>query len=108
MAGVKIVVIYPRPVDEAAFEKAYRDEHMPMVEDRIKGMTRFVVSKVLNSPQGRVAAYRLAEIHFSTREDLQKALDSEDGKHVVDHAMKLSTGGTPLLLICDEESFVYW
>jgi hypothetical protein len=26
----------------------------------------------------------------------------------VEHATKISTGGPPIMLICEEESFVYW
>ena len=105
---VKVVVIYPRPTDEAEFERAYSDEHLPMVEDKLKGMTRLVTTKVLDSPQGKVAAYRLAEVHFSSMEDLSKCLQSDGGKEVVDHAIKISTGGPPILLICEEQSFVFW
>lgn len=108
MASVKVVVIYPRPTDENAFEKEYREVHMPLVEQKLKGMTRFVATKVLRSPQGNVASYRLAEVHFSSMADLTKSLESEDGKQVVEHATKISTGGPPLVLICEEESFVYW
>jgi uncharacterized protein (TIGR02118 family) len=108
MASVKIVVIYPRPADPNAFEKDYRDVHMPMVEQKLKGMTRFVATKVVHSPQGNVAAYRLAEVHFSSMDDLNKSLESEEGKQVLEHAKKISTGGPPLMLICEEESFMYW
>jgi uncharacterized protein (TIGR02118 family) len=108
MTGVKVVVIYPRPVDEAAFEAAYREEHIPMIEGKLKGITRFVASKVLESPQGKVAAYRLAELHFSSMDDLKNALQSEGAKELVEHATKLSTGGPPIILICQEESWVYW
>ncbi|MBV8817115.1 MAG: EthD family reductase [Acidobacteriaceae bacterium] len=108
MAGAKLVLIYPRPSDEAAFERVYRSEHMPLVEDKMKGMTRFVATKVLRSPQGSVLAYRLAEIHFTTMDDLTKCTESDGGKQVLEHANKISTGGAPLLLICEEESFVYW
>ena len=108
MAGAKLVLIYPRPTDEAAFERAYRNEHMPMAEQKLKGMTRFVATKVLLSPQGPVAAYRLAEVHFSSLDDLTKCLQSEGGQAVMAHASTISTGGLPLQLICEEESFVYW
>ncbi len=101
-------MIYPRPADEDAFESAYKNIHRPMVEEKFKGLTRFVLTRVLNSPQGRVAAYRLAEMHFSSMEDLTKCIESEGGKQVIEHAAKISTGGTPLLLICEEESLVYW
>lgn len=108
MPGVKIVVVYPRPLDEEAFETVYQNEHKPMVENKLKGLTRFVATKVLQSPQGKVAAYRLAEVHFSSMDDLTKCMESPGGKEVIEHATKISTGGTPILLICEEESFVYW
>ncbi len=106
--AVKIVVIYPRPQNVDAFEQLYHDEHVPMVEEKLKGITRFVATKVVSSPQGKVAAYRIAEVYFSTMEELTKILESEGGKEVVEHATKISTGGPPILLICEEESFVYW
>ena len=65
MAGAKIVVIYPRPQDEAAFEEAYKNVHLPMCEENLKGMNRLVATKVLNSPQGETRTYRIAEVHFS-------------------------------------------
>src|SRR5260370_16056099 len=106
--SVKMVVIYPRPQDEAAFEKAYLTEHVPMAEEKLKGMTRFVATKVVSSPQGKVTAYRIAEVYFSTMEELTKVMESDGGKEVAEHVTKISTGGPPILLICEEESFVYW
>ncbi len=108
MSDFKIVVIYPQPADPAVFEKEYQQNHKPLAEQKLKGMTRFVASKVLGSPQGKVTAYRIAEVHFSNMEDLNKCLESEGGKEVVAHATKISTGGPPILLVCDEESFLYW
>ncbi len=106
--SVKIVVIYPRPRDEEAFEKLYRDEHIPMLERKLKGMTRLVLAKVTGSPQGKVTAYRLAEVHFSSVDDLNKCLESDGGKEVLAHAAQISTGGQPVILACEEESFVFW
>jgi len=106
--SVKIVVIYPRPHDEAAFERAYQDEHIPMVEQKLKGITRLVLTKVNGSPQGKVAAYRIAELHFPSMEDLNKVIESEPGQEVIAHAQKISSGGPPIMLVCEEESFVFW
>lgn len=108
MTGVKIVVIYPRPQDEAEFERVYKDEHLPLAEAKLKGMTRLVATKVLGSPQGKVSAYRIAEIHFSSMDDLNKCAESEGGQEVLAHATKISTGGAPVVLVCEEQSFVYW
>ena len=63
--GFKIVVIYPRPKDEEAFEKIYLEEHVPLAEAKLKGRTRIVLTRVVSSPQGKVSAYRMAEVHFS-------------------------------------------
>lgn len=106
--GVKVVIIYPRPHDVEAFEKAYLGEHVPMVEDKLKGLTRLVLTKVMGSPQGKVAAYRIAEVYFSSMDDLQNTITSDGGKEVLAHAQSISSGGAPLVLICEEEAFVYW
>ena len=75
-AGVKIVVIYPRPQDEAAFERDYKETHLPMVEDKIKGITRLVATKVHGSPQGETRTFRMAELHFPNMEALNAALET--------------------------------
>ena|SRR5579862_4752259 len=106
--GVKVVIIYPRPQDEQAFEKAYLGEHVPMVESKIKGVTRLVLTKVTGSPQGKVAAYRIAEVYFASMGDLESSIASDGGKEVIAHAQTISSGGQPLILICEEESFVFW
>ena len=106
--GVKIVIIYPRPQDEQAFEKAYLGEHVPLAESKLKGLTRLVLTKVTGSPQGKMAAYRLAEAYFSSMNDLNASVESDGGKEVIAHAQSISSGGQPIILICEEESFVYW
>ena len=35
MAGVKLLVIYPRPKDIEIFEKLYQEEHVPMAVDKL-------------------------------------------------------------------------
>jgi uncharacterized protein (TIGR02118 family) len=106
--AVKVVIIYPRPQDEEAFEKTYLNEHVPLVESKLKGLTRLVLTKVAGSPQGKIAAYRIAEAYFSSMDDLQKSFESDGGKEVVAHAQTISSGGPPLILFCEEEAFVYW
>ncbi len=106
--GVKVVIIYPRPHDEQAFEAAYLNEHVPMVEGKLKGMTRLVLTKVTGSPQGKIAAYRIAEAYFSTMNDLLGIMESDGGKEIISHAQSISSGGPPLVLFCEEEAFVYW
>src|ERR1700761_3049587 len=106
--GVKVVIIYPRPQDEQAFEKAYLGEHVPLAESKLKGLTRLVLTKVTGSPQGKIAAYRLGGGHFAHKAEVPAGIEYDPGKEVVAHAQAISTGGQPLILFCEEESFVYW
>src|SRR5689334_10921953 len=52
MAGVKLIVMYPRPKDINAFEKLYQTEHVPMAVQKLTGKTKLVATKVIASPQG--------------------------------------------------------
>jgi uncharacterized protein (TIGR02118 family) len=67
MAGAKVVVLYPAPRDVDSFERAYTRDHAPMVTaQNFKGITRFVASKVVGTPDGSPAPfYRIAELHSS-------------------------------------------
>jgi uncharacterized protein (TIGR02118 family) len=108
VSSVKVVIIYPRPKDEELFERLYKEEHLPLAESKLKGMSRLVSTKVLHSPQGKVQVYRIAEIHFPSMDDLNRCLESEDGKEVIAHGAGISTGGPPILLVCEEQALVFW
>ncbi len=106
MAGVKIVVIYPSPRDVSAFERAYTQDHGPMVTPQnFRGMTRFVASKVVGTPDGSPAPfYRVAELHFPSMEALKAAAASPSAQKVVAHAVSISTGGKPIILVAEEDT----
>lgn len=107
MATVKFVVIYPRPKDIEAFENVYQKEHVPMAVAKLAGKTKFIATKVVASPQGTPPFYRIAEIHFPSMEALQKCAASEGGKETVAHAVSISSGGPPIFLVAEEETFTF-
>jgi uncharacterized protein (TIGR02118 family) len=104
MAENKIVVIYPRPTDVNAFEKAYLEEHVPLAVEKIKGMTKFAATKVVGTPDGGTAPfYRIAELYFPSMEALQQCAASQGTQEAVAHAFAISTGGPPIILVAEEE-----
>lgn len=105
MSDIKVVVIYPRPNDIDVFESAYTKEHVPMAIEKLKGKTKFVATRVIGSPQGTAPFHRIAEIHFPSRQALDACLSSEGAKQTVAHAVSISTGGQPIFLIAEEETF---
>src|SRR5690349_17519605 len=100
MSEIKVVVMYPTPTDEAHFEKVYFQEHMPLAAAKIKGMTRITTSKVLGTPDGSPPKYsRLAELYFPSMDALQASMASASTQEAVAHAVAISTGGPPMVLI---------
>jgi uncharacterized protein (TIGR02118 family) len=99
----KLIVLYPPPADAAAFERRYRDEHAPMVLDKIPGLKKFVAARVLGTPAGAAPYQRVAELYFESIESLQSAMASPGGQTAVAHATEISTGGAPLVLIAEDD-----
>jgi uncharacterized protein (TIGR02118 family) len=105
MADVKLVVIYPRPKDVKAFEKIYQDEHVPIAVAKLGGKTKIVATKILSSPQGAPPFYRIAEVYFPSMQALEACAASEGGNEALAHAVKISSGGAPIFLVAEEETF---
>jgi len=108
MAGTKLVVIYPSPTDVEAFEKAYVEDHVPMAKEKIKGLTKFVATRVVGTPDGQAPPfYRIAELHFPSMDALKESASSAGAQEAVAHAISISSGGRPIFLIAEEETMTF-
>ena len=109
MAGAKLVVLYPYPQDVGAFERAYAEEHVPMVNrDTMKGISKFVATKVVGTADGSAPPfYRIAELHFPSMEALRECASSAGAQEAVAHAVSISSGGKPLFLVAEEETTTF-
>ncbi|HTZ72561.1 MAG TPA: EthD family reductase [Candidatus Aquilonibacter sp.] len=107
MATAKLIVMYPPPKDVEAFEKVYNNEHVPMAVAKLAGKTKIVATKVLASPQGAPPFYRIAEVHFRSMADLEACAASAGGKEVIANAVSISSGGPPVFLVAEEETFTF-
>jgi uncharacterized protein (TIGR02118 family) len=107
MADMKLVVVYPRPKDVDVFEKVYQEEHVPLAVAKLGGKTEIVATKILASPQGIPPFYRIAEVYFPSMQALEACAASEGSKETLAHAVKISSGGTPIFLVAEEETFTF-
>ena len=105
--SMKLIVIYPRPKDVQAFETVYNRDHVAMAVEKLAGKAKIVATRILGSPQGEPAFHRIAEIHFPSMEALQTCAMSEGGKQTLASAVSLSSGGAPIFLIAEEETFLF-
>jgi uncharacterized protein (TIGR02118 family) len=104
---VKLIVAYPPPTDTEAFEKVYNEEHVPLAVAKLDGKTKMVSTKIVGSPQGAPRFYRVAEVHFPSMSTLEACADSPGGQEVLRNAMSISSGGPPVIMIAEEESFAF-
>jgi uncharacterized protein (TIGR02118 family) len=104
MPGIKLVMIFPSPIDVEAFEKAYAAQQLPLLASRLGGETKVKLTKVLGAPDGHPVFNQIAEIYFPSLEALEARLASPEAQELAANAISISTGGTPVFLFCEELS----
>jgi uncharacterized protein (TIGR02118 family) len=91
---VKLVALYKKPADIAAFEEHYHNIHMPLTE-KIPGLKHVELSKFTGSPMGESEYYMMAEMYFDNMEALKAGMSSPEGrasgKDVMSFAKELVT-----------------
>jgi uncharacterized protein (TIGR02118 family) len=107
LGNVKLIVVYPRPTDVDAFEKVYQNEHVPLAVAKLGGKTKIVATKILGSPQGIPPFHHIAEVYFPSMQALEACAASDGGKEALAHAVKISSGGPPIFLVAEEETFTF-
>lgn len=107
MKSTKLIVAYRQPKDVEAFKAVYQNEHVPLALANLEGKTKMVSTKTVQTPQGMPAFYRIAEVHFPSLEALQRCAESAGGKETLAHAVKISSGGPPVIIVAEEESFTF-
>ena len=73
---IKYVALYKQPVDPEAFEKAYFEQHKPLI-DKVPGLVRQEIGKVTrtfvpNYLEGN-EPYLIAELYFESKDAMKTA-----------------------------------
>jgi len=105
--SIKLVVLYPYPKDQEAFERAYTTEHIPMVAEKLGQCTKAIYTRVLMSPQGASPYCRIAELHYPSLEALQADFSTPEAQELGAHAASISTGGVAISIVCEEETVIF-
>jgi uncharacterized protein (TIGR02118 family) len=108
MKAAKLIVMYPTPADVAVFERRYAQEHVPMAVEKLAGKIRFDANLIASAPgREQVPYHRIAEVYFPSMTALEDCLSSPGGQETAAHAVEISSGGAPLFLIAEVETFVF-
>ena len=73
---MKLVALYQEPADPAAFDEAYFNTHLPLIE-RVPGLKKTNITRFTRTLMGE-GFYLLAELHFVDREALKAAMKSPE------------------------------
>ncbi|NYE21154.1 EthD family reductase [Microbacterium immunditiarum] len=87
----KLLVLYPEPVDRAAFERHYRDVHLPLCA-RLPGLVDMAFALGVDEPDGG-PYFAVFEATFASAEALGAALASPEGQAVQADVPNYATGG---------------
>jgi uncharacterized protein (TIGR02118 family) len=91
-----VTVIYNQPKDAAAFEKYYKDTHLPLVSSKQQeiGFTKAELTRFTSALDGKKPKfYRQAELYFNSLDDLKKGTATDGFKQVGDDLKNFATGG---------------
>ncbi|GAC1499536.1 MAG: hypothetical protein NVS1B14_03030 [Vulcanimicrobiaceae bacterium] len=108
MAAGKVILFYPHPTENAAFEKAYSGEHLPMAGPRVgkSGASKITLTKLAGVGGAKPAFHRMVEIFYPSLEKMHAALTSTEIQEAVGHATKISSGGAPVIMVTEEEQTI--
>lgn len=98
-----LLVMYPTPKDPKAFERAYREEHLPYAGPRLEGATSVVSKRVASTAGQRPAYHAISDVTFPSMEVLQACAASQSGREALAHAASISTGGPPVIVVVSDD-----
>ena len=91
-----VTVIYQTPKSSAAFEKYYKEKHLPLVTSKKEeiGFTKAELTKFTSTLDGKKPTfYRQAELYFNSLDDAKKGMATDGFKQVGDDLKNFATGG---------------
>lgn len=101
---LQLIALYPQPTDVEKFEKEYA-AHLMLLHEKMgipSDAKPYRVTKMLPTPTGKPRFYKMFSMPFNSPEELQIALSSEGMQDVAEDAVRISSGGTPEIMIGEE------
>lgn len=102
-ANAHLLVMYPVPKNPKAFDRAYRDEHLPYAGPRLTGSVSVVSKRVAEAPGNPARYYAISDVTFPSLAALQECAQSAGGKEALAHAASISSGGPPTILVMTDD-----
>lgn len=89
---VRFLVLYDPPKDPEAFDRHYRDVHIPLAR-KLPGLRRYTISRNHAPIRGGEPYYLVAELDWDDMDALRLAFQSPDGQATAQDVPKFADGG---------------
>jgi uncharacterized protein (TIGR02118 family) len=90
----RLLVQYGQPADPAAFDRHYRDVHVPLAR-KIPGLVRFTIAHA-QPLGGESVPYLVAELDFASEADFGAGLQTAEGQATAADVANFATGGVSM------------
>jgi uncharacterized protein (TIGR02118 family) len=94
---IKLIALYSRPEDEAAFLHHYETVHAPLVA-QIPGLLSMTVNKVKKHLMGPNSPYMIVEMTYADQADFDRAMASDENKATGKDVMGFAKGLISLVI----------
>jgi uncharacterized protein (TIGR02118 family) len=102
-AMARLVVMYKTPTDAGAFDKYYRETHIPLAK-KIPGLRKYELSRgPVATPAGASGFHLIAILHFDDIAALQAGLGSAEGRAAGADVRNFASGGADMIMFDDAE-----
>ena len=101
---VRFLVVYDTPADPEAFERHYREIHIPLAK-QLPGLRRYTISRNHRGVRGDASSYyMIAELDWDDMDALREAFASEIGQATAADVPNFAPAGVRSLVYEVEEA----
>ena len=86
---IKLIALYRKPADPAAFDAHYQDTHAPLVR-KYPGLRKLEITRVTGAPIGETKFHMMAEMYFDSKATMETAMASPEGKAIARDLMSFA------------------
>jgi uncharacterized protein (TIGR02118 family) len=99
---VRLMVLYDQPEDTEAFDRHYREIHIPLAK-KLPGLRRYTISRNARPVQGGEAYYLVAELDWDDIDALERDFRSPEGRATAEDVANLAPEGKVRSMIYELE-----
>jgi uncharacterized protein (TIGR02118 family) len=92
-----LMALYEKPADQAAFDRYYKDNHLPLVR-KLPGLKSVALSKPGLEVLSDAKHYLVARMEFGSVDQAKAALESAEGVAAANDLANFADGGVQLVL----------